>query len=107
MKVKIVTFVPIESADKVRQALGSAGAGNIGEYSCCSFSVTGKGRFTPSENANPAIGSANNQEIVAEERIEVICNKDKAKEVISAMRTAHPYDEVAFDIYPLISEEEL
>lgn len=105
--VKIVTFVPVVDADKVRDALGSAGAGKIGEYSFCSYSVIGKGRFVPSEKAIPHIGVANQPEIVEEERIEVVCERNKAKAIIKAMRQAHPYEEVAFDIYPLISEDEL
>jgi hypothetical protein len=106
-KVKIVTFVPVENADQVRQALGGAGAGRIGEYSFCSYSVLGKGRFTPSEHANPHIGEKNVPEVVEEERIEVVCFRDNAKNVIAAMKSAHPYEEVAFDIYPLIDESEL
>lgn len=105
--VKIVTFVPVADADKVREALGDAGAGQIGEYSFCSYSVIGKGRFVPSDKANPHIGVANQAEMVEEERIEVVCERSKAKTVIEAMRQAHPYEEVAFDIYPLIGEEEL
>jgi hypothetical protein len=107
MNVKIVTFVPIADADKVRKALGSAGAGQIGEYSFCSYSVVGKGRFMPSGKANPHIGTADQLEVVEEERVEVVCEKSKAESVIAAMRNAHPYEEVAFDIYPLIDEEEL
>ena len=107
MRVKIVTFVPLNSADAVREALGKAGAGQIGEYSYCSYTVTGKGRFIPSDNANPHIGSAGVAETVEEERIEVECDRSKAKEVIEAMKTAHPYEEVAFDIYSLLEEDEL
>lgn len=106
-KVKIVTFVPSENADAVRDAMGKAGAGQIGEYSFCSHSVKGTGRFLPSENANPHIGQSGKLETVEEERVEVICDRDKAKEVIAAMKSAHPYEEVAFDIYPLVSEGEL
>lgn len=106
-KVKIVTFVPHANANKVREALGSAGAGKIGEYSYCSYSVTGKGRFIPSDKASPHIGTANNLEIVEEERVEVVCERENAKAAIEAMKRAHPYDEVAFDIYPLLEEEEL
>ncbi len=105
--VKIVTFVPVADADKVRNALGGAGAGQIGEYSFCSYSVVGKGRFVPSDKASPHIGEANKLEAAGEERIEVICGRTKAKTVIEAMRQAHPYEEVAFDIYPLIDEGEL
>lgn len=106
-KVKIVTFAPLDYADIVRQALGDAGAGAIGEYSYCSYSVVGKGRFMPSDNANPHIGQPGMPEIVDEERIEVICERDKARTVIAAMKEAHPYEEVAFDIIPLLEESEL
>ena len=106
-KVKIVTFVPSENADAVRDALGNAGAGQIGEYSFCSYTVKGVGRFLPSEKANPHIGQSGKLEAVEEERIEFICDRDKAKQVIVAVKAAHPYEEVAFDIYPLINEEEL
>jgi hypothetical protein len=106
-KLKIVTFVPIENADAVRQALGDAGAGLIGEYAYCSYSVVGKGRFTPSAAAHPHIGEAGVAEIVDEERIEVVCEREDAKAVIAAMKAVHPYEEVAFDIYPLLDESEL
>jgi len=106
-KVKIVTFVPIDNADAVREALGKAGAGTIGEYTFCSYSVVGKGRFVPSKKANPHIGEAGKPEIVEEERIEVVCERDKAKAAVEAMKTAHPYEEVAFDVYPLLEESEL
>lgn len=107
MKVKIVTFVPVNDADKVREALGDAGAGQIGEYSFCSYSVLGKGRFIPSDNANPHIGQSGVAEVVEEERVEVECDRVNAKAVIQAMKSAHPYEEVAFDIYPLLEESEL
>jgi hypothetical protein len=106
-KVKVVTFVPLEAADKVRAALGGAGAGQIGEYSYCSYSIVGKGRFVPSGKATPHVGTANTLETVEEERIEVVCDRENAKAVIETMKQAHPYEEVAFDIYPLLTEEEL
>ena len=105
--VKIITFVPVENADQVRQALGEAGAGQIGEYSYCSYSVIGTGRFVPSDKANPHIGKAGKAEAVEEERIEVVCDRSIARKVAAAMRQAHPYEEVAFDVYPLIDEVEL
>lgn len=105
--VKIVTFAPIKDADKIKQALGEAGAGKMGEYSYCSYSVVGKGRFTPSADANPHIGEKEVPEVVEEERIEVLCETAKAKSVIAAMKSAHPYEEVAYDVYPLLSEDEL
>lgn len=106
-KVKIVTFVPSENADAVRDALGNSGAGQIGEYSFCSYSLIGKGRFVPSENANPHIGEINKAETVEEERIEVVCDRSNARSVINAMKRVHPYEEVAFDVYPLLDEEQL
>jgi hypothetical protein len=105
--VKIVTFVPLASANDVRQAFGDAGAGQIGEYSYCSYSVVGKGRFVPSSQAQPHIGSAGVAEVVEEERIEVVCDRLDAKAVIAALKQAHPYEEVAFDIYELIDVGEL
>ena len=65
-KVKIVTFVPTADADIVRKALGDAGAGNIGEYSYCSYTLIGHGRFTPSANADPHIGEPGKPEVVEE-----------------------------------------
>lgn len=106
-KVKIVLFVPLTHTDKVREAIGKAGGGNIGNYSHCSFSSRGIGRFKPNDKANPHIGKANKLEEVEEERIEFICPKDKAKSVISAIKKVHPYEEVALDVYDILSEEEL
>lgn len=105
--VKIVVFVPKTHVDVIRQAMGDAGAGRIGNYSHCSYSVDGVGRFKPTKGAKPTIGKVGKFEEVIEERIECICDKNKAKKVIGAIRKAHPYEEVAFDIYPLISEEEI
>lgn len=106
-RVKIVTFVPLENADAVREALGRTGAGTLGEYTFCSYSVLGKGRFLPSENANPHIGEPGKLEAVEEERIEVICERNKAKKVVEALKKAHSYEEVAIDIYPLVEEADL
>lgn len=106
-RVKIVTFVPTENADEVRHAMGAAGAGLIGEYSFCSYSVIGRGMFLPSENANPHIGEPGKMEIVEEERIEIVCDRDKARKAIMEMRRVHPYEEVVFDVYPLIEESDL
>jgi hypothetical protein len=106
-QVKIVVFVPKTHTDIVRQAMGDAGAGKIGNYSYCSYSVNGVGRYKPTEGAKPFIGSVGKFEEVEEERIECVCDKGKAKEVIAAMRKVHPYEEVAFDVYPLLTEEDL
>jgi hypothetical protein len=106
-RVKISTTVPLEHADTVRDALGKAGAGQIGNYSYCSFSSIGQGRFMPNEQANPHIGEAGTLEIVEEEHVEVVCDRTAAKQVIKALKDAHPYEEVIIDVVPLIDEDQL
>jgi len=105
--IKIVVFVPLTHADAVRKVMGDVGAGIIGNYSHCSFSSKGIGRFKPLEGANPFIGKVGKPEEVEEERIEAVCPKNKAKEIIAAIKKVHPYEEVALDIYPLVDENEL
>jgi hypothetical protein len=100
--IKIVVFVPEAHADVVRKAMGDAGAGKIGNYSYCSFSSKGQGRFLPLKGANPSIGKIGTPEIVNEERIEFVCEKKNLKKVIFAMKKSHPYEEVAFDVYVLL-----
>lgn len=99
--VKIVVFVPETHTDMVREAMGKAGAGEIGNYSHCSFSSKGIGRFKPEDGANPHIGEVGKFEEVVEERIETVCSREKLQEVISAIKEVHPYDEVVLDVYPL------
>lgn len=101
--VKIVVFVPEKNADEVRRALGEAGAGKIGEYSFCSYSVKGVGRFKPSKDANPHIGSAGKMEQVDEERIEVACEKQQVSKIIDTIKSVHPYEEIVVDVYPMLS----
>jgi len=100
--VKLVVFVPEQDADSMRDALGKAGAGKIGEYSFCSYSIKGVGRFKPSDKAKPHIGEANKLEEVDEERIEVACEKKQASEIVKVIKKAHPYEEVVIDIYPML-----
>ncbi len=99
--VKIVVYVPEANADDVRNAIGQAGGGKIGNYTFCSFSSKGVGRFLPGEGANPAIGEIGSLESVEEERIEVTCIRQLVAEVIEAIKKVHPYEEVALDVYPL------
>jgi hypothetical protein len=103
-KVKIVVFVPLTHSEKVRETIGKAGGGVIENYSYCSFSTKGVGRFKPDEKANPHIGKANELESVEEERIEFVCPKKSTKSIIKEIKRVHPYEEVALDIYPLINE---
>ena len=102
--VKVVVTVPEEKADELREAIGSAGGGTIGKYSHASFSVKGVGRFKPKAGATPAVGKVGKLESVAEERIEVTCEKDKLRAVVSAIRDAHSYEEPVIDIYPMLPE---
>jgi hypothetical protein len=102
-KVKIVIYVPVSHADAIREALGRAGTGKIGNYDFCSFSSRGTGRFLPNEHAKPAIGSVGVFEAVEEERIEVTCDLAFVSAVIAAVRVVHPYDEMAYDVYPLLT----
>jgi hypothetical protein len=99
--LKIVTYVPLTHADKVREAIGRAGGGKLGRYSFCSFSSKGTGRFLPGKGAVPAIGSIGRLESVEEERIEFVCEMELRSKVVDAIRKAHPYEEPAIDIWKL------
>ncbi len=105
-KVKIFVTVPCENTDDVRNAMCNAGAGVIGNYSFCSTSVKSVGTFIPNADANPYIGKQNELEIVEEDKIEVICDVDKVKNVIKELRKVHPYEEPAIDIVPLLDEND-
>lgn len=101
---KLVTFCPTKHAEKVRNAIFDAGAGNIGNYSSCSFNTDGKGSFRASDEANPYVGKLNELHFEDEVRIETIFPVHKTSEIINALLNAHPYEEVAYDIYPLENE---
>ncbi|SED44342.1 Nif3-like dinuclear metal center hexameric protein [Rhodococcus koreensis] len=96
---KWVILVPADDADTVRRALFDAGAGHIGNYRDCSWSVTGHGQFLPTDGANPALGEVGALERVEESRVEVIAPRALRPKVLAAMRAAHPYEEVAFDVF--------
>jgi dinuclear metal center YbgI/SA1388 family protein len=98
---KLVTFCPHEFAEKVRMALFSAGAGHIGNYDCCSYNILGQGTFRASGEAKPFVGEKNKLHFEDEIRIEVIFPSFLEKELIAALIENHPYEEVAYDLYPL------
>ncbi len=98
---KLVVFSPKENAQTLTQALFTAGAGNIGNYSECSFSTKGTGTFTPGENANPQTGKRGLRETLDETKIEVIYPEWMERNILNAMKLNHPYEEVAHDIYML------
>ena len=101
INVKFVVFVPSSHADTIRKVLGESGAGIIGNYDFCSFSTRGTGRFRGNKDSSPAIGQSEKYESVDEERIEVTVPRKSIKEVIDKVKAAHPYEEMAYDIYPL------
>lgn len=104
---KLVVFVPESHGEIVREALGNAGAGFIGNYSHCSFSGGGTGRFMPGVDTNPFIGKPGQIEAINEVRIETIVPEPLIKKAVTAMIKAHPYEEVAYDIYPLENKGEM
>ena len=99
---KLVVFVPHEALDSVRAALFAAGAGRIGDYERCSWYTEGTGTFLAGESAAPAVGEPGREERVPELRLETVYPVDREAEVVQALRTAHPYEEPAFDLYPLL-----
>lgn len=101
MRYKMVIYVPGSHADAVRMALAAAGAGIIGNYTHCTFTISGTGRFMPNADANPTIGTKYKLEEVAEDRIETVCDKEHLKAAIAAVRAVHPYEEPALDVYPI------
>ena len=103
---KLVTFVPLADADQVLRALGEAGAGQIGNYRNYSFQTTGTGAFEPNEQAQPHLGQAGKLEQVEEQRIEVIYPAHLANRILTALRNAHPYEEVAYYQQPLMNQNQ-
>jgi dinuclear metal center YbgI/SA1388 family protein len=99
--LKLVVFVPESHREAVQEAIWRAGAGHIGQYDCCSFEAEGTGTFRPGEGTNPYIGSQGRLERVKEFRIETILPESIRGAVVHAMLRAHPYEEPAYDLYPL------
>lgn len=98
--VKLRVSTPVEFADTIREVLGRNGAGIQGLYSYCSGSYPMVGRFIPMSGSSPSIGQIGELERVEEEMIEVLCDRDIVREVISAVKKVHPYEEPAIDIIP-------
>jgi hypothetical protein len=101
---KLVVFVPREALDAVRSALFDAGAGRIGEYERCSWYAEGTGTFLGGEETSPTIGERGREERVPEVRLETVYPVERERDVVRALRAAHPYEEPAFDLYPLLDE---
>ena len=103
---KLVTFIPPESTGEVIKRLHNIGAGNIGNYSECSFKVIGKGSFKPNEAANPTLGEKNKLEEVEEDRIEIIFPDHLSSSIVAELKLAHPYEEVAYYLTNLENENQ-
>ena len=99
--VKLVWFVPEEALDATRDAVFGAGGGTIGDYERCSWYAAGTGTFLARDGATPAVGGVGVDERVAEYRVEVVVPEESVAAAVEALRDAHPYEEVAFDLHPL------
>ena len=102
---KLVTFCPIDDAEKIKNALFTAGAGNIGNYSECSFNLVGEGQYLGNEASNPIKGDKGRRHTESEVRIEVIFENYRQNHIISNLFDSHPYEEVAYDIYDLVNKD--
>ena len=103
-RVMIIVTVPKENTEEVRMAICNEGAGVIGNYSHCSVSTKCIGTFKPNNDANPYIGENNKLEFVEEDKLEINCEVDKVKGVVSKIREVHPYEEPLINIIPLLDE---
>jgi hypothetical protein len=103
--LKLVWFVPREALEATRDAVFAAGAGRIGEYTRCSWYTAGTGTFMGGAGTSPAIGERGREERATELRVETVVPAERVREVVAALVAAHPYEEVAFDLYPLADFE--
>ena len=103
-RVKLVWFVPADALDTTREAVFGAGGGRIGEYTRCSWYAAGTGTFLGGEGTSPTLGESGREERVAELRVETVVPEGRIRDAIVALRLAHPYEEPAYDIYPLIDQ---
>lgn len=102
--LKLVTYVPAGHLETVCNAVFNAGGGKIGNYDECSFSVTGTGTFRPNEQAKPFSGTINNRHSDVESRVEFLVRKDQSASILNTLRDAHPYEEVAYELIPLLNK---
>ena len=102
LRRKLVWFVPEDALEKTRDAVFAAGAGRIGDYERCSWYTAGTGTFVALEGADPTIGEVGREERVAELRVETVVPAVIADDVVRALLAAHPYEEVAYELYALV-----
>lgn len=103
-QVKVVVYVPTAYADKVEQAMFAQGAGSIGDYDCCSYRISGEGRYRAGSEAHPFSGEVGEHHVEPETRVEVIADAARKDAVVSAMLAAHPYEEPAYDVIALLNQ---
>lgn len=103
-QVKIVTFVPEDDVERVRSALASAGAGRIGDYNLCSFAVPGTGTFLGNAGTRPSVGEPERLESVREVRLEMVCGRSSLPLAMELLRSFHPYEEPAIDVFELVAK---
>lgn len=99
---QICFYVPKTHLEQVKQAMFTSGAGNIGNYSCCSWQTLGIGQFMPLEESNAFIGHKNQITKVIEYQVIMICPDEKINEVVSVLKSAHPYEEVSYQVLKLV-----
>ena len=100
--MKLVWFVPTEALEATRAAVFEAGAGRIGDYERCSWYTAGTGTFLGGVGTDPAVGESGVEEHVPELRVEAVLPEESLEDVVAALRAAHPYEEPAYDVYPLL-----
>jgi hypothetical protein len=98
---KLCVFVPENAADQVKSAMFKAGAGKIGDYDCCCWQVLGQGQFRPLAGSSPYVGRQDRIETVDEYRIEMVCADAYIKDTVAALKSSHPYEEPAYDVWKL------
>jgi hypothetical protein len=103
-RVKLVWFVPEEALDATRDAVFGAGGGRIGDYERCSWYTAGTGTFFGGERTTPALGESGREERIAELRVETVVPEGRIRDAIVALMLAHPYEESAYDVYPLVDQ---
>jgi len=104
---QIVVYIPESHVEQVKEALFKAGAGKIGDYDSCAWQTLGQGQFRPLQGSNPYIGQTGSVEQVAEYRVELVCEETVLKAAIAAMIGAHPYEEPAYSVWPLVKYADL
>lgn len=102
--INLCFFVPPEALEAVKSAVFAAGAGRMGQYDQCCWQCEGRGQFRPLNGSDPYLGQAGQLETVVEYKVELVCADERLRDVIAALRKAHPYEEPAFQAYRLLDD---